>query len=102
MLALGQRLAARGHEVTFETWQRWRGDVESAGLRFLPAPEYPVFPTRERPLKPYEAVVASAAQTRESLREHAPDVVVHDVLTRATALAGELEGLPVATLIPHV
>jgi UDP:flavonoid glycosyltransferase YjiC (YdhE family) len=102
MLALGQRLAARGHEVTFETWQRWQGDVESAGLRFLPAPEYPVFPTRERPLKPYEAVVASAAQTRESLRAHAPDVVVHDILTLAPALAGELEGLPVATLIPHV
>ncbi len=70
MLALGERLAARGHEVTFETWQRWREHVQAAGLRFVPAPEYPVFPTRERPLKPYEAVVgrhgADAPQPRRS------------------------------------
>ena len=32
----------------------------------------------------------------------APDVVVVDILTLAPALAGELEGVPVATLIPHV
>ena len=30
MLALGAELAARGHAVTFETWERWRGDVEAA------------------------------------------------------------------------
>jgi UDP:flavonoid glycosyltransferase YjiC (YdhE family) len=29
-------------------------------------------------------------------------VIVHDILTLAPALAGELEGIPVATLIPHV
>ncbi|HZU61292.1 MAG TPA: nucleotide disphospho-sugar-binding domain-containing protein, partial [Solirubrobacteraceae bacterium] len=76
--------------------------VESAGLHFLAAPEYPVFPTRERPLGPYEAVVVAAEHTRRRLRESRPDVVVHDILTLAPALAGELEGLPVATLIPHV
>jgi UDP:flavonoid glycosyltransferase YjiC (YdhE family) len=102
MLALGDRLAARGHDVTLETWERWRGHVESAGLRFLAAPEYPVFPTQARPLKPYEAVVMAARQTRRSLREDRPDVVVHDILTLAPALAAELDGLPVATLIPHV
>src|SRR5579884_4320378 len=102
MLALGERLAARGHAVTFETWQRWSEHVESAGLHFLAAPEYPVFPTRERPLEPYEAVVAAATHTRETLREHRPDVVVHDILTLGPALAAELEGLPTATLIPHV
>jgi UDP:flavonoid glycosyltransferase YjiC (YdhE family) len=102
MLALGERLAARGHEVTFETWRRWREHVEAGGLRFVAAPEYPVFPTQERPLKPYEAVVMATTQTRESLREHRPDVVVHDILTLAPALGAELEGLPVATLIPHV
>jgi len=32
----------------------------------------------------------------------APDVVVHDILTLAPAMAGELEGVPVATLIPHL
>jgi MGT family glycosyltransferase len=102
VLALGERLAARGHEVTVETWKRWREHVQSAGLRFVAAPEYAVFPTRERPLKPYEAVVAGASHTRESLREHRPDVVVHDILTLAPALAAELEGLRTATLIPHV
>ncbi|HWK18716.1 MAG TPA: nucleotide disphospho-sugar-binding domain-containing protein [Solirubrobacteraceae bacterium] len=102
MLALGARLAARGHAVTFETWTRWREPVQAGGMRFVPAPEYPVFPTRERPLKPYEAVVLATAETRRALIAAAPDVVVHDILTLAPAMAGELEGVPVATLIPHV
>jgi UDP:flavonoid glycosyltransferase YjiC (YdhE family) len=102
MLALGSRLAARGHEVTLETWTRWREDVEAAGIRFVAAPEYPVFPTPERPLAPYEAVVRAATETRRSLAEARPDCVVHDILTLAPALAGELEGVPIATLIPHV
>jgi UDP:flavonoid glycosyltransferase YjiC (YdhE family) len=61
-----------------------------------------VFPTRERPLKPYEAVVRATPQTRRTVAEAGPDVVVHDVLTLAPALAGELEGVPVATLVPHL
>jgi UDP:flavonoid glycosyltransferase YjiC (YdhE family) len=102
MLALGSCLAERGHEVTFETWERWRGDVQQAGLRFVAAPEYPVFPTSEQPLKPYQAVLLATPQTRSSIVSAAPDVVVHDILTLAPALAGELEGVPVATLIPHI
>ena len=102
MLALGSSLVRRGHEVVLETWQRWSTHVEAAGMRFAAAPEYPVFPTRERPLQPYEAVVRAAAQTRSSIAEARPHVVVHDILTLAPALAGELEGVPVATLIPHV
>jgi MGT family glycosyltransferase len=102
MLALGEALIARGHQVTYETWTRWREPVEAAGMRFVAAPEYPVFPTRERPLKPYEAVVLATAETRRTVRECAPDVVVHDILTLAPAMAAELEGVPVATLIPHV
>jgi MGT family glycosyltransferase len=102
MLALGARLAARGHEVTYETWSRWRDHVEAAGMRFLAAPEYPVFPTREQPVGPYEAVVLATAHTRPFLAELAPDVVVHDILTLAPAMAAELEGVPVATLIPHL
>ena len=70
-------------------------------MRFVAAPEYPVFPTRERPLKPYEAVVLATAETRPAVRECSPDVVVHDILTLAPAMAAELEGVPVATLIPH-
>ncbi len=102
MLALGARLVERGHEVTFETWKRWHQHVEGAGMRFVAAPEYPVFPTRERPLKPYEAVVLATAQTRESVRAASPHAVVHDILTLAPAMAAELEGIPAATLIPHV
>ena len=102
MLALGSRLAARGHEVTFETWKRWREPVQAAGMRFRPAPEYPVFPTRQQPLKPYQAVLLAVPQTHAAVRELEPDVVVHDILTMAPALAAELEDVPRATLIPHV
>ena len=102
MLALGSRLAERGHAVVLETWRRWQEHVEAAGMEYAPAPQYPVFPTLERRLKPYEAVVLATAQTRQSLVRFAPDVVVHDVLTLAPAMAGELESVPVATLIPHL
>jgi UDP:flavonoid glycosyltransferase YjiC (YdhE family) len=102
MLALGSRLSARGHEVTLETWTRWREHVEAAGMRFRAAPEYPVFPTRERPLQPYQAVVLATAETRPAVVEARPDVLVHDILTLAPAMAGELEGVRVATLVPHV
>lgn len=102
MLALGRALVRRGHEVTFETWSRWREDVEAAGMRFAAAPEFPTFPTREHPVKPYEAVVLATAATRRAVAEFAPAAVVHDILTLAPAMAGELEGVPVATLIPHL
>ena len=102
MLALGAELAARGHEVTYETWSRWRQPVQEAGMSFTAAPEYPVFPTRERPLSPYEAIVRATGETRPAITRVRPDVVVHDILTLAPALAAELEAIPVATLIPHV
>jgi UDP:flavonoid glycosyltransferase YjiC (YdhE family) len=102
MLALGAELVSRGHEVTYETWNRWREPVEAHGMRFRAAPEYPTFPTREQPLGPYEAVVRAAAETRPAVAAARPDVVVHDILTLAPALAAELESVPVATLIPHV
>src|SRR5579875_580933 len=102
MLALGAELAARGHEVTYETWSRWREHVEAAGMRFVPAPEYPVFPTRERPMSPYEAVVSAVRDSRAALVSAAAQIVVHDVLTLAPALIAELEGMPSATLIPHL
>jgi MGT family glycosyltransferase len=102
MLALGSRLTARGHAVTLETWSRWREHVEAAGMRFVAAPEYPVFPTREHPVKPYEAVVLGTPPTRRAMAAARPDAVIHDILTLAPAMAAELEGLPAATLIPHV
>jgi UDP:flavonoid glycosyltransferase YjiC (YdhE family) len=102
MLALGSALVERGHAVALQTWRRWEDDVVAAGMTFAPAPEYQVFPTRDRPLKPYAAAVRAAVETRPVVRSFAPDVAVSDVLTPAPALAAELEGVPVATLVPHV
>jgi UDP:flavonoid glycosyltransferase YjiC (YdhE family) len=102
VIALGSELVARGHDVGIETWKRWREPAEAAGMDFSPAPEYQVFPTRERPLKPYEAAALAARVTRQFVRAFEPDVVVSDILTPAPALAAELEGVPVATLVPHV
>lgn len=102
MIALGERLAQRGHEVTLQTWVRWREPVEAAGMAFSPAPEYQVFPTRDRPLKPYEAAVRAARESQPLVRDTDPHVVIADILTLAPALAGELEDRPVATVVPHV
>jgi len=102
MLALGAELAGRGHDVTYETWSRWREHVEAAGMRFVSAPENKLFPLPGEPFEMYEAVVRATGPTRRSVAAAAPDVVVHDILTLAPAMAGELEGVPVATLIPHL
>jgi MGT family glycosyltransferase len=102
MIALGRSLAARGHDVTLQTWERWRGHVEAEGIAFTPAPEYRVFPSGPEPLDFYEAVVHATRDTVPLVRELAPEVVVADILTLAPALAAELEGVPGATLIPHV
>jgi UDP:flavonoid glycosyltransferase YjiC (YdhE family) len=88
--------------VTLETWSRWREHVEREGMRFAAAPEYQVFPTRERPLKPYVAAVKASAVTRELIRATDPEVVIADILTVAPALAAELEKRPWVTLVPHV
>jgi UDP:flavonoid glycosyltransferase YjiC (YdhE family) len=102
MIALGRALAARGHEVTLQTWTRWRAHVEGEGLTFVPAPEYQVFPSGPEPLDFYEAVVHATRETLPLMREAAPDVVVADILTLAPALAAELERITCATLVPHV
>ena len=105
MIALGRSLVARGHEVTLQTWTRWREHVEAEGLRFAPAPEYRVFPPggpAGEPLEFYEAVVHATRDTVPLVRSLLPEVVVADILTLAPALAGELCGVPWATLIPHV
>ncbi len=102
MIALGRALLARGHEVSLQTWARWREHVQTEGIGFLAAPEYRVFPTGSEPLNFYEAVVQATRDTLPAVRELAPDVVVADILTLAPALAAELAGVPLATLIPHV
>jgi UDP:flavonoid glycosyltransferase YjiC (YdhE family) len=102
MIALGRALAARGHEVTLQTWTRWQTHVEAEGLAFAAAPEYRVFPSGPEPLDFYEAVVHATEDTVPLVRELRPDAVVADILTLAPALAAELAGVPCATLIPHV
>jgi UDP:flavonoid glycosyltransferase YjiC (YdhE family) len=102
MLALGEALVERGHAVCLQSWRRWEADAGVAGIEFAAAPEYHVWPTREAPLTPYAAAVRAASETRPLVRSFAPDVVVSDILTPAPALAGELEGVPVATLVPHL
>lgn len=92
----------RGHDVTLQTWQRWRVETESRGIRFAAAPEYPVFPTSAQPLKPYQAVLRAALETDPLVAATRPDIVVADILTLAPALAAERGGVPVATLVPHV
>jgi UDP:flavonoid glycosyltransferase YjiC (YdhE family) len=88
--------------VHVQTWQRWRPEVERLGMAFAAAPEYHVFPTLDRPLKPYEAVVRAARETEPLVASLAPDAVVADILTLAPALAAERCGVPWATLVPHV
>ena len=102
VIALGAELARRGHEVALQTWVKWREHVEAEGIQFVPAMEYQVFPTQDRPLKPYEAVVRAARDSLPQIEELKPECVVADIITLAPAVAGEMAGLPVATLVPHV
>ena len=102
MLALGEALVARGHAVALQTWRNWEEHATAGGMTFAAAPEYQVFPTRERPLAPYAAAVRAARETVPSVRDFGPDVVVADILTVAPALAAELCDVPAATVVPHV
>ncbi len=101
-IALGRELVARGNDVLIQTWKKWEQHCLDERLQFAAAPEYHVFPTRNRPLKPYQAVVRAASDTRPLVVDFNPDVVVNDILTLAPALAAELEGRRRATLVPHV
>jgi MGT family glycosyltransferase len=85
-----------------QTWRKWHEQVEREGMRFAPAPEYQVFPTRERPLQPYEAAVRAAKESQPLFRELEPDVVVADIITVAASLTAQMEDLPCATIVPHV
>jgi UDP:flavonoid glycosyltransferase YjiC (YdhE family) len=71
-------------------------------MRFAAAPEYHVFPTLERPLRPYEAATQAARDTEPLVEDFGPDACVADILTLAPAWAAERQGVPVATLVPHV
>ena len=102
MIALGAALARRGHDVTLETWTRWREHVEAEGMTFAAAAEYQVFPSPDQPVKPYGTVVRAARETLRLVERVQPDCLVADIITLAPALAGEMAGVPVGTLVPHV
>ncbi|HEX5308216.1 MAG TPA: nucleotide disphospho-sugar-binding domain-containing protein [Solirubrobacteraceae bacterium] len=109
MIALGRALHERGHDVTLQTWERWRTAVEGEGLEFAAAPEYSAFPVPlqrddqpPQPLGFYEAIVYATRDTLGLVEDLRPDVVVHDILTLAPSLCAELLGIPAATLVPHV
>jgi UDP:flavonoid glycosyltransferase YjiC (YdhE family) len=99
-IALARELAGRGHEITVESGERWREPVEELGIGFRPAEGYTVFPP---PPPDSGASAAEAALALAPLFEELePEVVVSDILTRAPALAAELHGCPLATLVPHL
>jgi UDP:flavonoid glycosyltransferase YjiC (YdhE family) len=101
-IALGRALAKRGHEVVLETWEDRRAAVEGAGLDFTAAEEYTMFPPPD-PNSPEGSHAAEAARALlPLLEEMRPHVVVSDILTLAPALAAEVAGVPLATLIPHI
>ena len=85
-----------------QTWPKWQEDVEREGMSFAASPDYQVFPTLEKPLKPYAAAVKAARESAPLLRDYDPDIVVADILTIATALAAQAAGKPWVTLVPHV
>jgi UDP:flavonoid glycosyltransferase YjiC (YdhE family) len=101
-IALGRALAGRGHEVTIETWEERRAAVEGAGLGFVAAEEYRMFPPPD-PDSPEGSHAAEAATALlPLLEEMRPHAVVSDILTLAPTLAAEVAGVPLATLIPHI
>lgn len=99
-IGLARALAARGHDVAVESWQNWRSTVEGLGLEFMPAEEYSVYP----PPPPGSLVTTGAAARMlvPMLERRDFDIVCHDILTMAPALAAEKVGVPRATLVPHV
>jgi MGT family glycosyltransferase len=101
-IALGRALAARGHEVTIETWEERRDAVEGAGLGFTAAEEYKMFPPPDPDSEDGTHAAEAARALLPLLEEMRPDVVISDILTLAPALAAEKAGIPLATLIPHI
>lgn len=98
-ISLGRSLKACGHEVLVETWPQWEEAVGGAGLSFVSAEQYQVFPP---PAAGSPGGGDAAIALMPLLEEFVPDVVVNDILTVAPALAAEKHGCHWATLIPHI
>lgn len=98
-ISLSRALKERGHEVLLETWPQWEDTVVGAGLDFVSADQYQVFPP---PVSGSPGGGDAAKALLPLLDEFRPDVVVNDILTVAPALAAEKHGCAWATLIPHI
>ena len=101
-IALGRALAARGHEVTIETWEERRQAVEDAGLGFVASEEYRMFPPPDPDSEEGSHAAEAARALLPLLEEMRPHAVVSDILTLAPTLAAEAAEIPLATLIPHI
>jgi UDP:flavonoid glycosyltransferase YjiC (YdhE family) len=97
-IALARELRARGHEVLFCGFERWRATVEGLGIGFEGGPD--------RIAASIEGAEPSLADSVRGLlpqiERFAPDVVVSDGLTLSPALAAEVRGIRRATLLPEV
>jgi UDP:flavonoid glycosyltransferase YjiC (YdhE family) len=100
-LALSRRLRARGHEVWFESEERWRDVVEDEGHRLIAAPEHIAIPNPKPGMPTSPTLAEASAALVPVLREVRPDVVVNDFFTQPATLAAEMEGVRRATVIPH-
>ena len=98
--ALARELRGRGHEVTVESFERWRGVVEAHGIDFIAAEEQMELPGIAGAGAP-TSLAEAVRRLEPTLARLRPDVVVSDLFTIAPALAAEVAGVPRASLIPH-
>ena len=96
----GARAATRS---ALQTWDKWQEQVEREGMRFAPAPEYKVFPTRERAAEALPGGGAGGARDAAADRGVRPGRGggghPHG---RGRRWPPSCEGRPWATLVPHV
>jgi UDP:flavonoid glycosyltransferase YjiC (YdhE family) len=98
-LALSRALVARGHEVTMELSERWRGPATSLGADFVGAIDYVAFPDAA-PGAQGRTVIDHTRSLVDVIDGLRPDAVVSDLVAAAPPLAAELAGVPSATLVP--
>jgi UDP:flavonoid glycosyltransferase YjiC (YdhE family) len=100
-LALARDLHQHDHEVLVETFERWRGVVESMGIGFAAADEQMVFGGLRHHVAGGPTLGGAARSLMRTIAAFRPDVVVSDLFTLTPALAAEAAGVLRATLVPH-
>lgn len=102
LLAIGDVLRDRGHEIVVVTGEDRRGEVEDGGYahRRLPL-EWPDDRHADLGYRLWELGGRLAPATADLLSAVAPDVVVVDTLTQSGAIGAELLELPWIEVVPH-